>query len=214
MQEFPEKTARFILNTENGSLELATELPDNAKPITFVMCHPHPLYQGTMDNKVVTMTVNAFKSLGLATVRFNYRGVGKSTGVYGEGIGETEDLLSVLKWVQAVRPGPIWLGGFSFGGYVAYRGAGQDAQITQLLTLAPGITRFDMQGLPEPTVPWLIVQSDADEVIPAQAVYDWLAGLKTHYDLIKLSGVSHFFHGELVTLRDLLVEHYRDKVDL
>jgi alpha/beta superfamily hydrolase len=212
MQCFPQQSSRFMLTGPAGQLEVATELPQDAANITFVMCHPHPLYQGTMDNKVVTMTTAAFKSIGLATVRFNYRGVGKSTGSYGEGIGETEDLFAILDWLKTTRPGPVWLGGFSFGGYVAYRAAGLRTEIQQLLTIAPGVTRFDMAGLPEPSMPWVVVQGEADEVIPPQAVYDWLEGIKAPYRLYKLPNVGHFFHGELLTLKNLLAEHYRETV--
>lgn len=212
MQSFSEQALRFTIPGPAGNIEIATEPSSNLQEkITFVMCHPHPLHQGTMDNKVVTMTCAAFKNLGLATVRFNYRGVGNSDGIYGEGLGETDDLLAVLDWLKQVRLGPIWLGGFSFGGYVAYRAASR-WPIAELLTIAPGVTRFPMQGLPEPRAPWLVVQGEADEVIAPQAVYDWLATLQAKYELIKLPGVGHFFHGQLVTLKALLIDHYTKKL--
>ena len=213
MQAFFKESSRFLIKGPSGAIEVAVDLPGELKTnITAVICHPHPLYQGTMDNKVVSMSASAFRALGMPSVRFNYRGVGKSEGSYGEGIGETEDLYALLDWLQTVRPGPIWLAGFSFGGYVAYRAAANRSEVTELLTIAPGITRFDMQGLSEPTIPWVVIQGEADEVIEPSAVYAWLDSVKAPRTLYKLPAVGHFFHGQLVTLKDLIIKHYAPKV--
>ncbi|NCX93936.1 MAG: alpha/beta hydrolase, partial [Gammaproteobacteria bacterium] len=136
-----------------GNIEIAYQEGRGSK--AFVMCHPHPLFQGNMDNKVVTTTCKAFQELGLATVRFNYRGVGMSEGSYGEGIGEGEDLKAVADWIQqAWKPTELWLGGFSFGGYVAYRMA-NIIHAARLLTIGPAVVRLDFKPLPEPTMPWI-----------------------------------------------------------
>jgi len=102
-----------------------------------IICHPHPLYQGTMHNKVVTTVIRAWQQLGFSTVRFNFRGVEGSEGSYNEGIGEVEDLQAVFKWVKASMPNAkIWVGGFSFGAYIAAQFSAQHL-IAGLITVAP-----------------------------------------------------------------------------
>jgi len=118
----------FLLPGPTGALEAMAACPaeDEAVPATAVICHPHPQQGGTMHNKVVHTLARTFSELGLRTVRFNFRGVGASAGHFDHGNGETEDLLAVVSWVRAQRPqDQIWLAGFSFGGYIAARGAQQ-----------------------------------------------------------------------------------------
>ncbi len=126
-QIFPENDAHILIEGEAGQLELLTTSPDDQSTQNkgvAIICHPHPLHQGTMNNKVVHTLSKAFHNKGLYTVRFNYRGVGKSEGSYGDSIGEVADLLSVLKWVDSVLDSPaIYLAGFSFGAFIAARGA-------------------------------------------------------------------------------------------
>lgn len=200
----------LLITGPAGELQVAVEAPTRAAyAVTFVMCHPHPLFQGTMDNKVVTTVTKMFNRLGVKTVRFNYRGVGQSEGSYDRGIGETQDALAVINWAQQQDPNhQIWLGGFSFGGYVAYRAAGC-ADIKQLLTLSPGVASHDVEGLPEPSMPWVVVHSQADEITPIGPVLDWLAKHDEAYDFIKLKEASHFFHGQLITLRNKLAPIYQ-----
>src|SRR5690348_488965 len=118
MHPFPEKEATLILPGPVGDLDvIATnhEQANNTTPIAIV-CHPHPLHGGTMNNKVVTTLARTFKDLGLRSVRFNFRGVGKSGGIYDHGVGECKDLIAVIDWVKKIFPqAPIWLAGFSFG---------------------------------------------------------------------------------------------------
>lgn len=189
-----------------GQLETLAEGFDKLDKGIAIVCHPHPLHSGTMHNKVVHYLARTFRDLGFASLRFNFRGVGKSAGEYGEAIGETKDLLAVYDWIKAQFPDtPIWLGGFSFGGYVALRGSTQ-RQVGQLVTIAPSVSFFDTQGLALPECPWLLVQGTADETVPHQAVLDWQAGLKTQPETVYLEGVEHFFHGNLPLLRQTLIE--------
>ncbi len=196
-----------------GQLQLVVEQVETGRcPVTFVMCHPHPLFQGTMDNKVVTTLTKMFNRLGVKTIRFNYRGVGQSEGRYDRGVGETEDTIAVIEWARQQDPQhEIWLGGFSFGGYIAYRAAGQ-CDVKQLLTLAPGVASHDVSNLPEPSMPWVVVHSQLDEIIPIQSVLDWLAKHDTAYDFIKFSDASHFFHGQLIALRNKLAPIYQARL--
>src|SRR5690625_6487933 len=138
--------------------------PDEARAVTAVLCHPHPQHGGTMRNKVVTIMERSLRELGLRTLRFNFRGVGKSEGEFDDGAGELDDLLAVVDWVRRARPNDIlWLGGFSFGGYIALKGA-QSLPVAQLLTIAPPVERYGFADLQAPDCPWLCVQQDDDDV--------------------------------------------------
>lgn len=200
---FPSGESKAFLNGPVGKLEALTT--QGEKPITAIICHPHPLFDGTMHNKVVYTLARAFKDMEISTVRFNYRGVEKSEGSYGEGVGETDDLLAVIEWVKKVKPADnIWLAGFSFGTYVVTRAA-QTFLPQQLVTIAPAVSLFDFTALKRPNCPWLIVQGEQDEVISPQAVFAWAETLTPPAKLIRMPNTGHFFHGQLVELRKILV---------
>jgi alpha/beta superfamily hydrolase len=170
-----------------------------------VICHPHPLYGGTLANKVVHTLARTFQELGIATLRFNFRGVGHSAGSHDEGRGETDDALAIVGWGRGRWPGrELWLGGFSFGAYVAARAAAR-ARPRRLVTVAPPVARFDFATLPDPNCPWLIVQGDADELVDVNDVRAWVAARAPAPDLLVLPGVDHFFHGRLHELRTALL---------
>ncbi len=189
----------WLLSTsKGGSLELATQAGEIAW--VGIMCHPHPLYQGTMDNKVVATVVRAWQKLGWHTVRFNYRGVGQSTGTYGHAEGEVEDLQTVIQWVQQVLPeAQIYLGGFSFGAYIAARGILPSYK--GLLSVAPAVENQDYSKVMiPPTLAWDILMGEQDEIVSFEAVKTWSAlQAKDHPQLQfhTLPEASHFFHGLL-----------------
>lgn len=191
-----------------GALEAALTVPDNANiRAVGVICHPHPLYGGSMDNKVVHYIARSFNDLGLATVQFNFRGVGKSGGRYGEALGETDDLLAVLSAVREMYPHlPVWLAGFSFGAYVALRAATQ-WPVARVVTVAPPVNFFDFDTLAVPDCPWLLIQGDEDEIVPCAEVLAWAEGLPRQLDVLCMSGVGHFFHRRLNDLRHALFDH-------
>jgi alpha/beta superfamily hydrolase len=208
---FPSGKATFLFPGLAGNLEVATTCPADSVPqVVAIICHPHPLQGGTMHNKVVTTLVRTFISMGCATLRFNFRGVGQSEGEHAAGLGEAQDLISILEWVQTVFPAAkIILAGFSFGSYVAYRVATQSdvaAKIHQLVLIAPPAIYPEFAQLPEPTMPWWVVQGESDEVIPPEAVFTWLAGFKHQATLIRMPETSHFFHGKLIDLKQRLLE--------
>ena len=212
MQIFPTTTTRLMLPGPAGALEVMVELPKTPSKVVFIMCHPDPCQQGSMNNKVVTTVMRAMLNLNVTAVRFNFRGVGKSEGEYGEVKGELLDLLAVIDWVQKSKPdAEIWLGGFSFGGAIAYMAANQ-RPVSQLLTIAPGVTRIDVSASSEPAMPWILVQGESDEVIEATAIFAWLEALSVQPKVIKMPGVGHFFHGELINLRKLLIDAYTPRV--
>jgi len=197
---------RVILQGPAGDIEARIETPQGLTHVAGfgVICHPHPLFGGTLDNKVVYTVARAFHDLGLPTIRFNFRGVGKSVGTFADGIGETDDALAVVaagreKWPDAA----LWLGGFSFGGAVALRAAA-GAHPARLVTVAPAIRRVSLEGVPAPECPWLIVQGDQDELVNHVEVTDWAAALPRPPQIALLPGVEHFFHGRLNELRDAI----------
>ncbi len=208
----PARVERVRLAGPAGQIEALVETPaedrgGGAAPARFgVACHPHPLYGGTLDNKVVHTLARAFVELGVPAIRFNFRGVGASEGPYDEGIGETADVLAVIAYGRERWPGaPLWLAGFSFGGAVALRAAAQ-ARPERLVAVAPGVTRVAMQGIASPACPWLIVQGDADDVIEPAAVLEW-AGRQSPAPAVRLlAGAGHFFHGRLHELRQVLLD--------
>ncbi len=204
-EQFPEKETKIFLPGPAGRLETLTVEPQSdPKNIVAIVCHPHPLFGGTFNNKVVYTIARAFKDQGLRTVRFNFRGVGESAGNYGEGVGETEDLLAVIKWVQKVRPqDAIWLAGFSFGSYVVTRAAGSQP-VQQLVTVAPAVESFDFKSLPRPACPWLVVVAEQDEIVAPQAIFSWHTTVYPVSKLVCIPGANHFFHGKLIELRQVL----------
>lgn len=203
---------RLSLDGPAGALETLLELPATAgagapgpdSAVVGIVCHPHPLFGGTLTNKVVHTVARAFRARGAATLRFNFRGVGASAGQYDEGRGETEDLLAVAAWAGRRWPdAALWLGGFSFGSWVALRAVDRLAP-QRLVTVAPPVGRWDFGALPTPRCPWLVVQGDRDELVDAAAVAAWAAASGASPQLTVLAGADHFFHGRLHDLTDVV----------
>lgn len=190
-----------------GKLEVAIDEPIGEERHAWgIVCHPHPLHGGTMQNKVVTTLVKTFQYLGLTTIRFNFRGVGKSEGEFAHGIGELEDLLSVIEWVQQSNPGKtIWLAGFSFGAYVAAKAATQ-INIGQLVTVAPPVQDYSLETLPPILCPWILIQGERDEVVSPEAVLSWAESRYPQPTILRFPEAGHFFHGQLIELRTKLEE--------
>jgi alpha/beta superfamily hydrolase len=172
-EEFPDAASTFALRGPVGRLEVSVDLPESGlRAGVAIVCHPHPEHGGTMHNKVVTILERSLRESGLATVRFNFRGVGAA----------------------------IWLAGFSFGSYVALRNAarlGADA----LITVAPPVGRWDLEGFEMPACPWLLIQGEEDEVVDPDAVFAWAEKLKPHPSVVRMPETSHFFHRRLMDLR-------------
>jgi uncharacterized protein len=206
----PPRAERLTLAGPAGGLEALIETPVSETQVTApaafgVICHPHPLYGGTLDNKVVWTLARAFQQLGAPTIRFNFRGVGASTGSHDAGRGETADALAVIAWGRQRWPqAELWLAGFSFGAVVAVRAAGE-ARPARLVAVAPGINKTDVSDAAPPECPWLIVQGDADDVVPPDVVIDWARRLSPAPELTVLPGAGHFFHGRINELRDTVL---------
>jgi uncharacterized protein len=193
-----------------GELQAVVENSDDSAGGLFgVICHPHPLYGGSLENKVVTTLARALLELAIPSVRFNFRGVGTSAGSFDQGKGEIDDAVAVADWAAAHWPGRRMVAaGFSFGGFVALRLA-LSRNTAHLVTVAPAIRLFE-PTLERPSCPWLIVQGDADDVVDPKDVAAWAAALTPPPHLVMLPGVGHFFHGRLNDLRDAVEDAIRN----
>ena len=210
--EFPLERGEFLLRGPAGLIECAVDVPEpgDARRGTIIICHPHPEHGGTMHNKVVTICERSMRELGLRTVRFNFRGVGRSEGVFDDGYGETDDLFAVAEWVRRTRPhDSLWLGGFSFGSFITTRAA-LNLDTGQLISIAPPVDRYAFDSLHHPECPWLIVQGDEDEVVNVEMVSNWASKLKPPPELVIMEGADHFFHRRIMDLRGLLKNGVRN----
>lgn len=204
--EFPSQDSEFFLTGPAGRLECISGVPEagQERAATAILAHPHPQHGGTMRNKVVTIMERALKESGLRTVRFNFRGVGESEGQFDDGEGELADLLAVVDWVRRVRPDDeLWLGGFSFGAWIALRAA-QTLPVRMLILIAPPVERYGFTELAPPNCPWLVVQGDEDDVVSPRAVIEWAEAQDHPPQLVVMEGSGHFFHRRLMDLRGLI----------
>lgn len=198
---------RVLVSGPIGQIEVALSVPSGEASGFAIICHPHPLMGGTMDNKVVTTLARACRDAGLVTIRFNFRGVGASAGSFDQGIGEQHDVLALAQWVQT-QFGLPWrvLAGFSFGAYVAAQVqvalAADVAKTSQpmLWLVAPPVTRFALsaQTLPAGT---RVIYGDADEVVDPAAIAEWLTEASGDVQITVVPGAGHFFHGQLSVLK-------------
>ena len=210
------ETHRATIEGAAGVIEVAYSIP--AHPVAVaVVAHPHPLFGGTMDNKVVTTVAKAFADSGAAAFRFNFRGVGESEGRHDEGRGETDDLLEVAAHAaRAVGELPLWIAGFSFGGGVALRASGR-AEFERLVLVAPAFRRITGHGLGEPPDPndsalgepgrhtaanTIIVHGDKDETTILADSLAW--GAVRDVPVLVVPGADHFFHRTLHVIRDVV----------
>jgi alpha/beta superfamily hydrolase len=185
-----------------GSIECAIDEPPAAPRGAALVCHPHPLFGGTMDNKVVQTLARAFVQLGYRALRFNFRGVGASQGAWDEGRGEVDDALAVAAALR--MPGlPLVISGFSFGGYVASQVAARqpaDTPAERVVLIAPAVQKFVAAPVPADT---LVVHGELDDVVPLAAAFDWARPQSLPVTVV--TGGGHFFHGQLPLLKQIIV---------
>lgn len=199
-------TERLFLEGPAGTIDAALDRPMGPSRAIAVIAHPHPLFGGTRDNKVVQTLARALLELGFACWRPNFRGVGGTHGAHDEGRGETEDLLAVVAAARGHASAPadpealLVLAGFSFGGYVQTRVASRlreaGASAARLVLVAPAVTRFPAESVPEDTV---LIHGEQDDIVPLGATLDWAR--PQSLPIVVLPGAGHFFHGQLPLLR-------------
>jgi alpha/beta superfamily hydrolase len=206
VSETPSRLVRVAFAGPAGSIEgQLQEAREGAPAFTAVVCHPHPLYGGTMHNKVVHRVASALHQLGASVLRFNFRGVGKSEGTHDQGVGELEDARAALEWMRARHPrARRWLAGFSFGSWVAARLAAGAVGVDQLILIAPPVTRSGFQVLKSSAVPKLVVQGTADDVCPIEALETQFPSWSEPRRLIRIEGAGHFFDRQLAPLGEAI----------
>jgi len=201
-------TQSLTLEGEVGAIEVVLDMPVGMPTRgTAVIAHPHPLFGGTMHNKVVQTLARAFVQCGWQAVRFNFRGVGASAGPYDEGRGEAADMLRVI--AQTAQSGPLALAGFSFGAFVTshvVQALGAERAPEKLVLVGTAASRFEVapvsQFLHDGT---LVLHGEQDDTVPLQSVMDWARPQSLPVTVIP--GVAHFFHGQLPLLKSLVSRH-------
>lgn len=201
------QTETLQISGPAGGLELAIDRPDGAAKGVAVIAHPHPLFGGTMTNKVVQTLARAFVQTGWTAVRFNFRGVGGSAGTYDEGRGELADLLAVVR--DQAPEGALCLAGFSFGAFVTSHAVAhfvQTRELSKVVLVGTATSRFDTVAVaPELHQRTLVIHGEADDTVPLASVMDWAR--PQSLPVLVVPGGGHFFHGQLPLLRDLTVRH-------
>jgi alpha/beta superfamily hydrolase len=194
----PEQPASLAVGG-NVILEARLAVPASA-PAGVVICHPHPLYGGDMDNPVVVRAQEVCGALGLATLRFNFRGVGASGGVHGGGVAEQDDAAAALDTLaKAVGGGGLAIAGYSFGARIAALVAGRDGRIGGLALIAPPLAMFDFGFLHDRHVPTLVVAGTRDQYCPPEDFARFISA-RPWATAATIDGADHFFFGKLFPL--------------
>ena len=216
------KTEQLLIDGPAGKLEVEAlwqnEDPKdpNTKKVA-LLCHPKPLFDCTMKNKVVTTMFNFARDQGMHVVRFNFRGAGKSTGEHDYAVGEVEDAIAVLQWITTqTSANQLWLGGFSFGGYITARVAEQilvtphiweltEMELIKVVLMAPSVENNDASDVILPTKKTIQIYGDADRVIKPELMKKFAEDKQISSYVLKDAG--HFFHGRLTEIKSLLEQH-------
>lgn len=199
------KSKPQLIEGHAGQLEL--RLFEAEKPGRWVvLSHPHPLFGGTMDNKVVTTMERAFQAAGFSTITYNFRGVGHSEGEHDNAQGEVDDLLAVVHWLKAhFSVDDLQLAGFSFGAYISLKALTQlESELSRIITVAPPVGLYDFSTIHPVNVPWVLIQGGGDEVVSAPEILAWAMSGDKQPDLYWRAHASHFLHGELVWLKKVI----------
>lgn len=205
------QTRRFQLAGPAGTIEGLRDEPPAGKPRhgMAVITHPHPLYGGTMENKVVQTLARAFVQAGWTALRFNFRGVGASQGHHDEGRGELQDMLALI--AAEAAEGPLALAGFSFGSFVASRAAQAlwaSRNIEKIVLVGTAASRFEVATLPpESHDRTLVIHGEEDDTVPLASVFGWARPQSLPVTVVP--GGGHFFHGQLPLLKSLVARHLR-----
>ncbi|QYF95450.1 alpha/beta hydrolase [Massilia sp. PAMC28688] len=207
------QSEKFTLAGHAGNMECLLDAPPDAPRGIALVAHPHPLYGGTMDNKVAATLARTFVALGYVAARFNFRGVGASEGVHDEGAGETEDMLIMLEHMQGRYPGlPIALTGFSFGTFVQaqlqQRLMAQGRPAERLVLVGTAAGKWPMPEVPADTI---LIHGEQDDTITLAQVLDWAR--PQDIPVIVIPGADHFFHRKLGHIKTLVMQLWRRDSD-
>jgi alpha/beta superfamily hydrolase len=204
--------AALSIPAPHGTLEgllRQADVPTEVR-MAAVVCHPHPLGGGTMHSKVVFRVAQALGEVGMPVLRFNFRGVGRSTGLFDQGRGEADDVRAALDRLATLYPGvPLCLAGASFGAWVGLPVGCADARVRQIVGVAVPVETLDMVTLARCARPKLIVQGEDDEYGPLPALEHWFAALPEPKRLAIVPGADHLFSGHQAELRAAIVAYFR-----
>jgi len=194
----------------HGLLEAAHREPPGTLRGAGVVCHPHPLQGGTMHTKAVFRAAQALADVKIAALRFNFRGVGTSTGSYDSGVGEKQDVPAALDWLEEEHSGlPLVVGGFSFGSMVALSAAAEDPRVVALFGVGLPIRMYDYGFLASVQKPIFVVQGEEDEFGSGAEVEAVVATLGSHVTLARIAGGDHYFDGHIDEMKAVLSEYFR-----
>ncbi|NVK38603.1 MAG: alpha/beta fold hydrolase [Gammaproteobacteria bacterium] len=196
----------MLIDGPCGHLEVALQETQGLAAPYALICHPHPLHGGSMNNKVVTMSAKAYEDMGCNVVRFNYRGVGESQGEYGDNSGEVADAMAVVDWLLANREvSSMYFAGFSFGAYIAAQAAANTqalgVDVRHVLLIAPSVLNSPFDQVTPFSIDTSIIMGDADEIVPFDEVQSWADQLYPPVEMLVMEEASHFFHGRLTELK-------------
>lgn len=206
------KTQRNFITGAAGRIEVAVDFPKASllsTPAIALIAHPHPLFGGTMDNKVTQTLARTFAELGYISVRSNFRGVGQTEGVHDEGIGETDDLLTVLTWAQSefAAHGDVVLAGFSFGTFVnsmlAPRLSAQNQVVARMVMVGTAAGKWAVQAVPQDSI---VIHGELDETIPLYDVLRWAE--PQDLPITVVAGADHFFHRRLQVIKSIIMRQW------
>lgn len=210
----PAATEKLFIDGPAGKIETVLALPESEPKGIAVIAHPHPLHGGTMDNKVIQTLFTALSALGFATVKFNFRGVGASDGVFDHGVGEVDDVTAVTSVIRArfdrhTAPLPLLLAGFSFGGAIQLHAAVK-LNPEFLILVAPSVLNLKAPPVPESVQFSLIIQGNLDDIVLPEQILAWAT--PQSQPVVFIPGAGHFFHGKLIPLKRLVVDYFAYKI--
>jgi len=184
---------KIMLKGKAGALQALYQAGVVGKPAV-VVCHPHPLYGGTMRNKVVYWLARAFEDQGFSVLRFNFRGVEQSEGEWDHGQGESDDVVSALDFLHAQHPtSPLWVAGFSFGTYAGLLAAKRDSRVQRMFAIAPAVNLWSFDFMLGETRPLTVVSGTADEIVPFEEVQAWIKRMPKAVQFHAIESAGHFF---------------------
>ena len=180
-----------------GPLEALLDTPAGEPRAVAVFGHPHPLHGGTMHTKALYQAAKAMPRIGVAALRFNFRGVGRSAGTFDSGAGEKDDFRAALAFVEQRFPDlPLWAAGMSFGSWVAMTVGSEDPRVSLLLAIAPPVDRYDFETLKTCTLPKFIVHGESDELISIKEIRKFYAHIPEPKELVTIEDANHLFEGK------------------
>lgn len=199
------RTQFELISGPVGSIEVAIDAPAGEPRGLAVVCHPHPLFGGTLDNKVTQTLARALVALGFVSVRPNFRGVGNTAGTHDEGRGEVDDIVTVVDlFRQRYQPKELVLAGFSFGSFVqthvAQRLAAAGTPAQRLVLVGTATSRWQVMPVPEDS---LVIHGELDDTVPLSSVLDWAR--PQNLPVTVIPGADHFFHGRLPIIKRLVI---------